>query len=337
MNEAGVFGRFIPDFGRVVAQMQYDMYHHYTVDEHTLFAIGIVRDIESGQLKDELPLASALAGTIVSRRALYLAVLLHDIAKGRGGDHSVLGEQVALKLGPRLELTAEETETVAWLVRWHLLMSGTAFKRDIGDPRTIEDFVGVVQSPERLKLLLILTVADIRAVGPQVWNGWKAALLRDLYHRAVEVMSGGLTVEPQDARVAAAQAAARAQLPDFSDAEFADFAKAGYPFYWLSFDAETHARHARLMREAAASGAPLVVEKHVERAARRDRDHALHRRPSGTVFADRGGTRGQRRQHRQRPDHDDVERHGARHLLGPGSVGQRVRPPGQARPARGGL
>ncbi len=264
MNEAGVFGRFIPDFGRVVAQMQYDMYHHYTVDEHTLFAIGILHDIESGGLKDELPLATALAGTIVSRRALCLAVLLHDIAKGRGGDHSVLGERVALKLGPRLGLTAEETETVAWLVRWHLLMSATAFKRDIGDPQTIADFVGAVQSPERLKLLLLLTVADIRAVGPQVWNGWKAALLRDLYHRAVEVMSGGLTAEAQDSRVAGAQAAAREKLGDFSEAEFAAFVKAGYPFYWLSFDPDTHARHARLMREAEASGAPLVVEKRVD-------------------------------------------------------------------------
>jgi [protein-PII] uridylyltransferase len=264
MNEAGVFGRFIPDFGRVVGQMQYDMYHHYTVDEHTLFAIGILHKIESGQLKDETPLSTALAGTIVSRRALYLAVLLHDIAKGRGGDHSVLGERVAQKLGPRLGLTGEETETVGWLVRWHLLMSGTAFKRDIGDPQTVADFVGHVQSPERLKLLLILTSADIRAVGPQVWNGWKAALLRDLYHRAVEVMSGGLTVEPEDSRVAAAQAAVRDKLPDFSEAEFAAFVKAGYPFYWLSFDADTHARHARLMREAEASGAPLVVEKRVD-------------------------------------------------------------------------
>ncbi len=109
----------------------------YTVDEHTLFAIGILHKIETGQLKDELPLATALVPTIVSRRALYLAVLLHDIAKGRGGDHSVIGERIALKLGPRLGLTAEETETVAWLVRWHLLMSGTAFKRDIGDPQTI--------------------------------------------------------------------------------------------------------------------------------------------------------------------------------------------------------
>ena len=117
---------------------------------------------------------------IASRRALYLAVLLHDIAKGRGGDHSELGGEIAQNLGPRLGLTAEETETVAWLVLHHLLMSNTAFKRDIDDPRTIENFAGVVQSPERLRLLLVLTVADIRAVGPKTWNNWKAALLREL-------------------------------------------------------------------------------------------------------------------------------------------------------------
>src|SRR5437868_3258114 len=264
MNEAGVFGRFIPDFGRVVAQMQYDMYHVYTVDEHTLFAIGILHKVETGQLKEELPVASQIMPTIASRRALYLATLLHDIAKGRGGDHSVLGEQIALKLGPRLGLTAEETETVAWLVRWHLLKSSTAFKLDIGDPKTVGDFVERVQSPERLKLLLVLTVADIRAVGPNVMNGWKATLLRELYHRAIEVMSGGLTVEGRDARVAAAQAAARQLLPDFSEAEFTAFAALGYPFYWLSFDPETHARHARLMREAELTGAPLTVEKRVD-------------------------------------------------------------------------
>src|SRR5262245_15734299 len=161
LNEAGVFGRFVPDFGRVVAQMQYDMYHHYTVDEHTLFAIALLHKIESGLLKEEHPLASEIVAEIVSRRALYLAVLLHDIAKGRGGDHSEIGEQIALKLGPRLGLSDEETETVAWLVRWYLLMSGTALKLDIGDPKTIADFVDRVQSPERLKLLLVLTVADI--------------------------------------------------------------------------------------------------------------------------------------------------------------------------------
>src|SRR5437764_580603 len=170
MNEAGVFGRFVPEFGRVVAQMQYDMYHVYTVDEHTLFAIGILSRIERGLLKDELPLASSLMPKLQSRRALYVALLLHDIAKGRGGDHSELGEKIAYKLGPRLGLTAEETETVAWLVRWHLLMSSTAFKLDISDPQTIQNFVERVQSPERLKLLLVLTAADIRAVGPKVWN-----------------------------------------------------------------------------------------------------------------------------------------------------------------------
>jgi [protein-PII] uridylyltransferase len=264
MNEAGVFGRFIPDFGRVVAQMQYDMYHVYTTDEHTLFAIGIVHQIETGVLKDELPLATAIAPTIVSRRALYLATLLHDIAKGRGGDHSVIGEKIALKLGPRLGLSDEETETVAWLVRWHLVMSNIAFKRDLGDPQTIESFVERVQSPERLKLLLVLTVADIRAVGPKVWNGWKAALLRELYHSAFDLISGGATAEARDSRVAAAQAAVRALLPEFDDADFASFVARGYPFYWLSLDAETHARHARMMRRAESTGAPLSVETRVE-------------------------------------------------------------------------
>jgi len=267
MNEAGVFGRFIPDFGRVVAQMQYDMYHVYTVDEHTMFAIGILHQIETGQLKDELPVASAMMPTLVSRRALYLATLLHDIAKGRGGDHSELGEKVALKLGPRLGLSAEETETVAWLVRWHLLMSSIAFKRDIADPQTVQDFVARVQSPERLKLLLVLTCADIRAVGPKIWNGWKAALLREIYHSALDTITGGLAVEEgRDSRIAAAQEAARALLPDFTDEEFTTITSRGYPFYWLSLDAETHARHARLMREADSSGAPLTVEKRIDPA-----------------------------------------------------------------------
>ena len=264
MNEAGVFGRFVPDFGRVVAQMQYDMYHHYTVDEHTIFAIGILHDVEAGALKDELPLATSLFPTIDSRRALYLAVLLHDIAKGRGGDHSVLGAEVAQRLGPRVGLSEEETETVAWLVRWHLLMSNTAFKRDIDDPQTIRDFAEKVQSPERLKLLLILTAADIRAVGPKVWNGWKASLLRELYHRTVEVMSGGLLADEGAARVSAAQEAVRALLPDFSEAEFAEFVARAYPTYWVSFEPETLARHARLMREAERRRQPLSVETRVD-------------------------------------------------------------------------
>ena len=186
MNEAGVFGRFVPDFGRVVAQMQFDMYHHYTVDEHSIRAIGLLAAIERGDLDDDHPLATALFKQIASRRTLYTAVLLHDIAKGRGGDHSVLGAEIALKLCPRLALDQAETETVAWLVRFHLLMSATAFKRDLADPKTIEDFVRQVQSPERLRLLLILTVVDIRAVGPGTWTDWKRVLLRTLFDAAEE-------------------------------------------------------------------------------------------------------------------------------------------------------
>jgi [protein-PII] uridylyltransferase len=140
MNEAGVFGRFVPDFGRVVAQMQFDMYHHYTVDEHSIRAIGLLNAIEKGELKEDHPLATGIFEQIVSRRALFVAVLLHDIAKGRGGDHSVLGAEVAERLCPRLGMSPAETETVAWLVRWHLLMSATAFKRDLSDFKTILDF-----------------------------------------------------------------------------------------------------------------------------------------------------------------------------------------------------
>jgi [protein-PII] uridylyltransferase len=186
MNEAGVFGRFVPDFGRVVAQMQFDMYHHYTVDEHSIRALGLLAQIERGELKSDHPISTAIFKQIASRRVLYVAVLLHDIAKGRGGDHSVIGSEIALKLCPRFGLDPAETETVSWLVRYHLLLSSTAFKRDLADPKTIDDFVRQVQSPERLRLLLILTVVDIRAVGPGIWNDWKRTLLSALFEAAEE-------------------------------------------------------------------------------------------------------------------------------------------------------
>ncbi|MGH6981706.1 MAG: [protein-PII] uridylyltransferase, partial [Stellaceae bacterium] len=267
LNEAGVFGRFVPDFGRVVAQMQYDMYHTYTVDEHSLMAICILNKIETGALKDDLPLATDVMPTIDSRRVLYLATLLHDIAKGRGGDHSVLGAEVADRLGPRLGFTVEETEAVSWLIRWHLLMSNTAQKLDLDDEETIRGFVAQVQSPERLKLLLILTIADIRAVGPKTWNGWKAALLRKLYALSVETMSGGVAAaEGRSARVAAAQEAVRKLLPDVTDAEFDAFKGKTYPYYWQAFDAETQAQHLRLVREADREAAPLTVKTRVDAA-----------------------------------------------------------------------
>ncbi len=265
MNEAGVFGRFVPDFGRVVAQMQHDMYHVYTVDEHTIRALGILHRIEEGELAEVMPVASEVIKKLGSRRALYVALLIHDVAKGRGGDHSVTGAEIALRLGPRLGLSGEETETVAWLVRHHLLMSNTAFRRDIDDPKTMTDFVAVVQSPERLRLLLCLTVADIRAVGPNVWNGWKAALLRELYFAAEDVMSGQLTARGRTERAEAAKEHLRARLADWSDEEFDQFASRPPAPYWLAFDGDTLHRHAKLIAAARDDGALLVIDLSVDR------------------------------------------------------------------------
>ena len=265
LNEAGVLGRFVPDFGRVVAQMQHDMYHVYTVDEHSIFAIGLLHKIEQGALAEDHPLSTEIVHKIASRRALHVAVLLHDVAKGRGGNHSELGAEIALKLGPRLGLDDEETETVAWLVRHHLAMSNTAQKRDIDDPKTIADFAALVQSPERLRLLLLLTVVDMRATGPQVWNGWKAALLRELYTRAEEVMSGSFVGSGVEARVTAAKAAVAEGLANW-DAEAIDaFLRRGFTDYWLTLDTETQLRHARMVREADEAGQPLAVATRIDR------------------------------------------------------------------------
>ncbi|MCG2839442.1 [protein-PII] uridylyltransferase [Sandaracinobacter sp. RS1-74] len=249
MNEAGVFGRFVPDFGRVVAKMQWDMYHHYTVDEHSIRAIGLLAAIEKGTLRQDHPLSSAVVHQIASRRALYVAVLLHDIAKGRGGDHSILGEQVALKLCPRLGLSASETDTVAWLVRQHLLMSATAFKRDLSDFKTILDFVEAVASVERLRLLLVLTVVDIRAVGPGVWNNWKAQLLSTLYDSAEEVLRLGHKQSGRQERIEARQQGLQ-QAMGWADAGFAAYAGRFADSYWLSEPADVLAANLALVADA---------------------------------------------------------------------------------------
>lgn len=214
MNETGVFGRFVPDFGRVNAQMQFDMYHHYTVDEHTIRAIGLLSQIERGLLADDHPRATAQVSKVASRRALYVAVLLHDIAKGRGGDHSVLGADVARRLCPRFGLDDKETQLVQWLVLQHLLMSSTAQKRDLTDPKTIEDFVAEVRTLDRLRNLAILTAVDIRAVGPGTWNSWKGQLLGELYDAAQELLRLGHKRKGRSARVAAKKNAAAQTLGD---------------------------------------------------------------------------------------------------------------------------
>jgi [protein-PII] uridylyltransferase len=251
MNEAGVFGRFVPDFGRVVAQMQFDMYHHYTVDEHSIRAIGLLASIERGELAKDHPLSTALFKQIGSRRTLYVAVLLHDIAKGRGGDHSLLGEQVASELCPRFGLDAAETETVAWLVRYHLLMSSYAFKRDLTDPKTIEDFAAAVQSPERLRLLLILTVVDIRAVGPGTWNDWKRQLLRSLFDAAEERLRLGHKQRGRSQEVTERQQALAAALGWKASAARAH-ARRLPDSYWLAETPAWQLANARQVAEAEA-------------------------------------------------------------------------------------
>ena len=259
MNEAGVLGRFIPDFGRIVGMMQFNMYHHYTVDEHLLRAVGILSDIEHGRFKDDHPLSTDIMPTLANRRALYVAVLLHDIAKGRKERHSLAGERVAKALCPRLGLSASETELVAWLVRHHLVMSETAQTRDLNDFKTILDFAALVQSPERLKMLVILTVADIRAVGPGVWNGWKGQLLRTLYFETEPVLSGGHSGISRKDRVAEAQAAFLAAVPEWGEKRKRTYLKRHYDPYWLSADTAHHHAHAMLLSEAERTGEPVLT------------------------------------------------------------------------------
>ena len=256
LNEVGIFGRFVPDFGRVNAQMQFDMYHHYTVDEHTIRAIGLLARIEKGEMKDEHPLAVRIIHEVQSRRALYVAVLMHDICKGRGGDHSVLGAELALKLCPRLGLDDDETALVSWLVRYHLLLSDTAMKRDLADWKTIGDFVAVVESLDRLRQLTLLTIVDIRAVGPGVWNSWKRQLIHELYDAAEERIRLGHVRHGRTERVAAKKEAVTARLGARSDL-VAKFGKQLGDAYWIAEPDDIIAMN--LIQFAARTGAPLSI------------------------------------------------------------------------------
>ena len=236
MNNSGVLGRFIPDFERIVGQMQFDRYHHYTVDEHSLFVIENLHKIESRQWTQEAPLSTQLFTEIASRKLLYITAFLHDIAKGRGGDHSTLGANVALKLCPRFGLGKSDTEIVSLLIKEHLTLSNTAFKRDLEAPETIKELSDAIQSTEVLRLLLILTVADISAVGPQVYNSWKAALLRRAYYSTASYLSGGLISEDRQTRIALRLQDLRKALP-LEEAK--RYIALGNDSYWLSYDTKT--------------------------------------------------------------------------------------------------
>jgi len=259
MNEAGVLGRFFTEFGRVVSMIQFNMYHHFTVDEHLIRTIGFLSGIERGQHAIDHPVSSEIVRTIDNRRALYVAAFLHDIAKGRDEDHSIAGARIARELGPRLGLTASETETATWLVEHHLTMSLFAQSRDLNDPKTIRDFAEIVQSRERLKLLMILTVADIRAVGPGVWTGWKGQLLRTLYFETEPLLGGGHTELTRTERATRTQNALRERLAGWPQDELERFIERHYPAYWLRTDLDVIAEHAKLVRDAEAQDRVVVI------------------------------------------------------------------------------
>ncbi|NKL53329.1 [protein-PII] uridylyltransferase [Rhizobium leguminosarum] len=259
MNEAGVLGRFIPEFGKIVAMMQFNMYHHYTVDEHLIRTVDILSEIDKGRAEDLHPLANKLMPGIEDREALYVAVLLHDIAKGRQEDHSIAGARVARKLCVRFGLSQKQTEIVVWLIEEHLTMSMVAQTRDLTDRKTITDFADRVQSLDRLKMQLILTICDIRAVGPGVWNGWKGQLLRTLYYETELLLAGGFSEVSRKERANAAAEALHSALADWSQKDRNTYTKLHYQPYLLSVPLEDQIRHAHFIRQADKAGQALAT------------------------------------------------------------------------------
>ncbi|MGY3341628.1 MULTISPECIES: [protein-PII] uridylyltransferase [unclassified Bradyrhizobium] len=260
MNETGVLGHFIRAFGKIVSMMQFNMYHHYTVDEHLIRCVGFLQDIERGGF-EEFTLASDLMRKIrpEHRAVIYITTLLHDIAKGRPEDHSIAGAKVARRLCPRLGFSAADTELVAWLIEEHLTMSTVAQSRDLSDRKTIENFAAVVQSVEQMKLLTILTTADIRGVGPGVWNGWKAQLLRSLYYETEPVLTGGFSEVDRGKRLTAAYAEFRNAFAEWPADELDAYIGRHYPAYWLKVELPRKIRHARFVRSSEQAGHKLAI------------------------------------------------------------------------------
>ena len=258
MNETGVLGKFVPAFGKIVAMMQFNMYHHYTVDEHLLRCIGMLQEIESGRSADT-PLAHELMHKITpeQRTLIYVTLFLHDIAKGRIEDHSIAGARVARRFCHRFGFSNTDTELVAWLIEHHLDMSSIAQSRDLSDRKTIENFAAMVQSVDRLKLLTVLTTADIKAVGPGVWNGWKAQLIRTLYYETEPVLTGGFSEVNRAQRVALAQREFREAMADWPVDKLENYVGKLYPAYWLKVDLPHKIEHARFVAAAENSGKTL--------------------------------------------------------------------------------
>jgi [protein-PII] uridylyltransferase len=269
MNELGALSAFLPEFAPVVAMMQFNMYHSYTVDEHTIQVVSTLAQIEREELVEELPVASRILKNGVNRRVLYIAAFLHDIGKGRKEDHSIVGARIARAVCPRLGLKPAECETVEWLVRYHLLMSDMAQKRDISDPRTVRDFAKAVKTRERLELLTVLTVCDIRGVGPNTWNNWKATLLRGLYRATSTALETGLEDLNREKLESEGKRALREALDDWTKAEVKAEIDRHYGPYWQGLDVATQVTFAEMLRDLEPDEVRIDTRKDEDRDATR--------------------------------------------------------------------
>ena len=269
MNELGFLAKFIPEFEPIVAMMQFNMYHSYTVDEHTIQCLKTLAQIEKSELVEELPIASSILKDGVNRKVIYIALLLHDIGKGRSDDHSILGAKIAKQVSPRLGLNKQETETVEWLVRYHLLMSDMAQKRDISDPRTVRDFAKAVQSVKRLNLLTVLTVCDVRSVGPDTWNNWKATLIRQLYAETKTILEQGAEAFNRENRMTEAKKALREKLSEWDNKDIKIETGRHYPPYWQGFQVDAQFAFAKLLRNLGADEIKIELTPDTDRDATR--------------------------------------------------------------------
>jgi [protein-PII] uridylyltransferase len=188
MHGCGVLGAFIPEFGRLLCMALHDAYHTYTVDQHSLRLIKEIERLKAGEYRDALPLLTQLVREADKIDLLYLGLLFHDIGKGFGGGHSEIGARMVRQIARRMRLNVDDGALLEFLVRYHLLMTHTAFRRDLEDPKTIFDFARTVGTVKNLKMLYLLTFADVKGVGPEVWNAWKASLLGELYVKALSIL-----------------------------------------------------------------------------------------------------------------------------------------------------
>ena len=264
MNRYGILGRYLPEFGLIVGQMQHDLFHIYTVDAHTLNLIKHLRKLQYTPVSEKFPLASKLMGRLPKPELIYLAGLYHDIGKGRQGDHSELGAVDAKKFCERHQLPAWDSRLIVWLVQNHLVMSTTAQRKDLSDPQVINDFALHVGDETRLDYLYVLTVADINATNPSLWNSWRASLLRQLYTETKRALRRGLE-NPLDReeQIRQTQSAALDILvregTDPDDVEQL-WSQLGDD-YFLKHNAADVAWHSDAILQQPADGGPLVLIK----------------------------------------------------------------------------